>query len=72
MSFGHHEARVKLPDEVWAAFPQVQIFISQDGGELRLVIVPAADRFLPPGVVRGQPEVLFLHSALIDLGTKAI
>lgn len=72
MSFGHHEARVKLPDKVWAAFPEVQIFLSQAGDELRIVIVPAADRFFPPGVVQRRPEVLFLHPALIDWETNPI
>jgi len=70
MSFKHHESRIKLPDEVRAAFPRVQIFLSRDGEDLRLVIVPAADRFFPPGVIQRQPEACFLHTALIDRETN--
>lgn len=57
--FKHHEARVKLSDEVWAAFPDVQIYLSQDGIELRIVIVPADERY--PLVSEGpEPEVSWL------------
>lgn len=62
MAFQHYEAWVKLPDDVWAAFPQVQIFLSQAGEELRIVIVPyEAERYFLSGVVQDQPELLFLH-----------
>ena len=61
MSFRHYETRVKLPDEVWAAFPRVQLFLSQDGEELRIVIAPTTERVLLPGMVQDQPEVVFLH-----------
>ncbi|MBA7670454.1 hypothetical protein ES703_78600 [subsurface metagenome] len=62
MRFRHYETRVKLPDEVWAGFPQVQIYLSQDGEDLRIVIVPTEERVLLPGMVQDQPEVTFLHS----------
>lgn len=65
MSFQRFEARVQLPDETWAAFPRVQLFLSQDGKDLRIVIVPTAERVLLPGVVQDQPEALFLHSPKI-------
>lgn len=61
MSFKHYEVRVELPDEVWAAFPRVQLFLSQDGEELRIVITPTAERVLLPGMIQDQPEVMFLH-----------
>lgn len=61
MGFEHYEARVPLPDEVWAGFPDVQIFLSQVGEELRIVIVPTEERLLLPGVIQDQPEVTFLH-----------
>lgn len=61
MSFRHYEARVKLPDEVWAAFPEAQLYLSQAGVELRIVIVPAEERVRLPGMVQDQPEVTFLH-----------
>lgn len=61
MGLEHFEARVKLPDEVWAAFPEVQVFLSQVGEELRIVIVPTEERFFVSGVVQDQPELLFLH-----------
>lgn len=57
--FKKHEARVKLPDEAWATFPNVQIYLSQDGTELRIVVVPAEDRYSsePSGP---EPEVTWL------------
>lgn len=55
------EARVRLPDEVWAGFPQVQIFLSQDGEDLRIVVCSTGDRYIPSGVVQDQPEVMFIH-----------
>ena len=72
MSFMHYEARVKLAEDVWAAFPQVQIFLSQDGEELRIVIVPADERVLLPGMIQARPEVIFVHCCLIDWGTNSI
>ncbi len=60
MSFEHHEARVKLPDEVWAAFPAVQVYLSQDGVELRIVVVPAEERILLAEPDQEQPEVTWL------------
>ncbi len=61
--FKHHEERVKLPDEVWAAFPRVQVYLSQDGAELRLVIVPAEERYslMPAGPDGPEPEVTWLQ-----------
>ena len=45
MSFKHYETEVELPDEVWAALPNVQFYLSQHGTELRIIIVPADERF---------------------------
>lgn len=58
----HYEARVKLPDEVWAAFPNVQLYLSQDGVELRIVVVPADERYSlePSGP---EPEVSWVPDA---------
>lgn len=65
MSFRSFEARVELTDEAWAAFPRVQIFLSQDGNDLRIVILPTAERYLLPGVIQSWPEVAFLHQAKV-------
>lgn len=61
MGFVSFEIRAELPDEVWAAFPQVQIYLSQNGLELKIVIVPTGERVLLPGMIQDQPEATFLH-----------
>jgi len=67
MSFEPFTAHVELPDDCWAAFPEVQIYLSQEGKELRIVIVPTEERFFINGVVQDQPEVLYLHQPSVFL-----